>query len=198
MKGTVGNRPILGPNKKRYIMKKNILIFGLIMGGIISLNMVYMVNQCYTREDFSGSDVVGYAAMIAIFSFIFIAIRNYRNNYNEGVISFGAAFKMGVLIALIASTMYVVTWLFYYYLFVPDFLDKYIPHVLKEATASGATQVELDQKMAEMEKFKGMYKNPLFVILVTYSEVFPVGLIVALISALILKKKANDQTLAMN
>ena len=198
MKGTVGNRPILGPNKKRYIMKKNILIFGLIMGGIISLNMVYMVNQCYTREDFSGSDVVGYAAMIAIFSFIFIAIRNYRNNYNEGVISFGAAFKMGALIALIAATMYVVTWLFYYYLFVPDFLDKYIPHVLKEATASGATQVELDQKMAEMEKFKGMYKNPLFVILVTYSEVFPVGLIVALISALILKKKANNQTLAMN
>ena len=179
-------------------MKKNILIFGLIMGGIISLNMVYMVNQCYTREDFSGSDVVGYAAMIAIFSFIFIAIRNYRNNYNEGVISFGAAFKMGALIALIAATMYVVTWLFYYYLFVPDFLDKYIPHVLKEATASGATQVELDQKMAEMEKFKGMYKNPLFVILVTYSEVFPVGLIVALISALILKKKANNQTLAMN
>jgi len=198
MKGTVGNRPILGPNKKRYIMKKNILIFGLIMGGIISLNMVYMVNQCYTREDFSGSDVVGYAAMIAIFSFIFIAIRNYRNNYNEGVISFGAAFKMGALIALIAATMYVVTWLFYYYLFVPDFLDKYIPHVLKEATASGATQVELDQKIAEMEKFKGMYKNPFFVILVTYSEVFPVGLIVALISALILKKKANNQTLAMN
>ena len=179
-------------------MKKNILIFGLIMGGILSFNMVYMVNQCYTREDFSGNDVVGYAAMIAIFSFIFIAIRNYRNKYNDGVISFGAAFKMGALIALIAATMYVVTWLFYYYLFVPDFLDKYIPYVLKEATASGASQVELDQKIAEMEKFKGMYKNPLFVILVTYSEVFPVGLIVALISALILKKKANNQTLAMN
>ncbi len=179
-------------------MKKNILIFGLIMGAIISFNMVYMVNRCYTREDFSGSDVVGYAAMIAIFSFIFIAIRNYRNNYNEGLISFGTAFKMGALIALIAATMYVVTWLFYYYLFVPDFLDKYIPHVIKEATAHGATQIDIDKKMAEMDKFKGMYKNPLFVILVTYAEVFPVGLLVALISALILKKKSENQKLAVN
>lgn len=179
-------------------MKKNILIFGLIMGAIISINMVYTVNLCYNRVDFSGNDVVGYAAMIVIFSFIFIAIRNYRNTYNEGVISFGAAFKMGALIALLAATMYVVTWLFYYYLFVPDFLDKYIPHVLREVTAGGGTPVELDKKIAEMDKFKEMYKNPLFVILVTYAEVFPVGLVVALISALILKKKPQNQNLIVN
>jgi len=179
-------------------MKKNILIFGLIMGAIISINMVYMVNLCYTRGDFTGNDVAGYAAMIVIFSFIFIAVRNYRNKYNEGVISFGSAFKMGALIAFIAATMYVVTWIFYYYLFVPDFLDKYIPHVLKDAASQGATAVELEQKTAEMEKFKSMYKNPLFVILVTYAEVFPVGLIVSLISALILKKKPQQPELAVN
>lgn len=179
-------------------MKKNILVYGLIMGCIISINMVYTVNLCYTRGDFTGNDVVGYAAMIVIFSFIFIAIRNYRNKYNDGVISFGSAFKMGALIALIAATLYVVTWLFYYYLFVPDFLDKYIPHVINEATAQGATQPDIDKKMAEMDKFKEMYKSPLFVILVTYAEVIPVGLLVALISALILKKKPENQKLAVN
>ena len=74
--------------------------------------------------------------------------------------------------------------LFYYYLFVPDFLDKYIPHVLKGVAAS-----DLPAKTKEMENFKNMYKSPFFVILITYSEVLPVGLIVAFISALILKKK---------
>jgi hypothetical protein len=34
-----------------------------------------------------------------------------------------------------------------------------------------------------------MYENPLFVVLITYSEVLPVGLVVAFISSLILKRK---------
>ena len=81
--------------------------------------------------------------------------------------------------------MYVVVWLFCYYLFVPDYLDKYIPHVLKEASAA-----ELPSKTKEMESFREMYKSPFFVVLITYAEVLPIGLLVALISALILKKKA--------
>ena len=171
-------------NKK---MKRNILIFGLVLGAILCVNMVYMVNLCYNNPDFKPYDILGYAAIVVIFSLIFFGIRNYRNKQNGGVISFGKAFKTGFLIALVGSTMYVVVWIFYYYLFVPDFLDKYIPHVLKEAANKG--DAALAAKTSEMENFKEMYKNPLFVILITYSEVLPVGLIVALVSSLILKKK---------
>lgn len=173
-------------------MKKNILIFGLIMGAVMSANMVYTVSLCYHSGDFKGNDILGYAAMIVIFSFIFIAVRNYRNKFNGGLISFGSAFKMGALIAFIAATCYVLTWLFYYYLFVPDFLDKYIPYVLQNAVERGAGPAEVAKQTADMEKFKEIYKNPLFVILVTYAEVLPVGLVVALLSALILKKKTRD------
>src|SRR5690606_635165 len=119
-----------------------------------------------------------------VFSLIYFGIRNYRNKQLDGFITFGKAFKTGFFIALIASTMYVVTWLFYYYLFVPDFLDYYIDYVLKLTP-----EAELADKTQEMENFKEMYKNPLFVVLVTYAEVLPVGLVVALISSLILKKK---------
>jgi hypothetical protein len=87
--------------------------------------------------------------------------------------------------------MYVAVWMFYYYLFVPDFLDKYISHVLKEATRNGATATELAVKTKEMENFREMYKNPLFIILITYVEVLPVGLAVAFVSSLILKKKEH-------
>src|SRR4051794_4599599 len=107
-------------------MKKIVLIFGLSLGAILCVNMIYMVNLLYTNPHFKSNDIVGYAAMVVIFSLIFFGVRNYRNKRLEGVISFGKAFKTGALIALVASTIYVVVWLFSYYLFVPDYLDKYI------------------------------------------------------------------------
>jgi amino acid transporter len=167
-------------------MKKNVLIFGLILGTILCVNMVFMVNLMYTNPDFEGNDVLGYASMVVVFSLIFFGVRNYRNKQLDGVISFGKAFKAGLLIALIASSMYVVVWLFYYYLFVPDFIDIYINYVLKDVPAA-----ELAAKTEEMKQFKDMYQNPFFVILITYSEVLPVGLVVTLVSALILKKKVK-------
>lgn len=170
-------------------MRRNVIIFGSVLGIILCINLIYMVNQCYNNPDFKSNDVVGYAAMIVVFSLTFFGIRNYRNKELNGVISLGQAFKTGALIAIVGSTMYVAFWLFYYYLFVPDFLDKYIPHVLKEAARNGATPTELAETTKEMENFREMYKNPLFVILISYVEVLPVGLAVAFVSSLILKRK---------
>lgn len=165
-------------------MKKTALIFGSIIGLLFCINLFYMVSKMQSGSDFEGNDVVGYAAMVIVFSLIYFGIRNYRNKQLDGTISFGSAFKTGLFIALVGSTIYVVVWLFYYYLFVPDFIDHYTAYVLEHADPA-----EVDAKAQEMAEFKESYKNPLFVILITYFEVFPVGLVVALLSALILKKK---------
>jgi hypothetical protein len=167
-------------------MKKVILVFGLVLGTILCVNMVYMVNLIYTNSEFKGNEVAGYAAMVVILSLIFFGIRNYRNKHVGGVISFGKAFKMGAMMVLLASTMYVLVWVVYYYAFVPDFMERYTTHVL-EACQNDPTQLEAKTK--ELEFFSEMYKNPIFVVLLTYMEVLPVGLVVALISALILRRK---------
>lgn len=169
-------------------MRKTVLIFSLILGIIMSINIFVMVNMLYNNPDFKGNDVLGYAAMVVVFSLIFFGVRNYRNKQLGGYISFGKAFTTGALIAFIASTIYVAVWLFYYYQFVPDFMDVYTRHVLKNTAAA-----ELAAKTKEMADFKEMYKNPLFTILITYSEVLPVGLIVALVSAFILKRKKKAE-----
>ena len=173
-------------------MKRNVLIFGLILGTILAGNMVYMVSRIYDNPDLDTNDTLGYAAMVVIFSLIVFGVRNYRNKQLNGVISLGKAFKAGALIALVGSTIYVVVWLFYYYLFVPDFLDQYTACVLNEATRNGATASELTAKTEEMAQLKELYKSPLFVILISYAEVLPIGLVVAFISALILRKKAES------
>ena len=165
-------------------MKRNVLIYGLIIGTILAINMIFMVSRMYSNPGFKGNDVIGYTSMVVMFSLIFFGVKNYRNRQLNGNISFGKAFKAGFLIAFVGSSIYVLAWLFYYYLFVPDFIDIYTGHVLKNCSPS-----DLDAKTKEMANFKEMYKNPIFVVLITYSEVLPVGLIVALISSLLLKRK---------
>ena len=170
-------------------MKRYVLTYGLVLGTILCINMIYLVNLCYNHPDFESNDLLGYGAMLITFSLIFIGVINYRNKQLHGIISFGEALKTSLLIALIGSTMYVGVWLFYYYQFVPDFMYKYTQHVLKEAVRDGAGNIELAAKKKEMADFKVMYTNPVMIILFTYAEVLPLGIVVGLISSLILKKK---------
>lgn len=175
-------------------MKKNIIVYGLISGIVVATLMLLMTNyvsHCNGNVDYGVSMLIGYASMLLAFSLVFVGIRNYRNKYNGGVISFGKAFKIGLLIVLIASTIYVIAWLIDYFFFNSDFIEKYSAHMLEELKASGASQAEIDKETKEMANFASMYKNPLFNAMMTYIEILPVGIIVTLISALILKRKAQ-------
>lgn len=178
-------------------MKKSVLIYGSVLGSLLVASIFYLISWCYNNPYRESNDLLGYAAQIIVFSLVFFGIRNYRNKFNGGVISFGKAFKTGLLITLVGTTMYVVVWLFYYYLFVPDFLDYYFAHELYMLELNGADAERLARKTEQQKDFRDMYRNPLFIILITYVEVFPTGLLVSLVSALILKrknKKENPET----
>ena len=169
-------------------MKKNVLIFGLLSGLIITAMMVYS-SISISNNDFKGNMILGYATMLVAFSFIFVGIKNFRDKFNGGAVTFGKAFRIGLYISLIASTMYVAVWLVEYYLFIPDFIEKYTACAMRDARASGATPAELTKQAADLADYAKMYKNPFFVVLLTYMEVLPIGLVIALISALILKRR---------
>lgn len=170
-------------------MQKNILIYGLISGLIISALMAVNLSMCVKSGDFEGSMWIGYASMLIAFSMILVGIKNYRDKYNGGVISFGKAFKVGFFITLIASTIYVIVWLIEERLFFPDFIDRYTANEIKKLQSSGISTTDLASKTKDLEQAKEMYKNPILKILFTYAEILPVGLVVTLISALILKRK---------
>ncbi|TDE15462.1 DUF4199 domain-containing protein [Dyadobacter psychrotolerans] len=174
-------------------MKRNVVVFGLISGVVLAVFSMIVTWQCYKNEDFESNMLLGYTFMLAAFSSIFVGIKSYRDKHNMGVISFGKAFKIGLLITLIASTFYVVAWLFEYYLIIPDFMDRYTAHTMKEFVAGGATPQEISLKESEMQGYVEMYKNPAYVVLFTYAEVLPIGLVISLISALILKRKSADR-----
>lgn len=170
-------------------MKKVVLVYGIIAGIIVTAMMAFSTGYYCSKGDFEGGMIYGYSSMLLAFSMIFVGTKTFRDKHHGGTISFGKAFKVGLLISLIASTIYVVGWLINYYCFIPDFMDKYTAVMLAKAKASGIGADELAKKTAEMAKMKEWYKNPLFVILMTYAEILPVAVVVALISSLILKRK---------
>jgi hypothetical protein len=175
-------------------MKRNVLTFGIISGIICATWMAVSmaIYRASGHASFENGMLYGYAGMLIAFSMIFVGIKNYRDKYNDGIISFGKAFKVGLYIALIGSTFYVATWLVEYYFFMPDFMDKYAEQMLESAKKAGASADELMKTQTEMQGYKDMYKNPLFVILFTYLEILPIGLLISLIAAAILKKKSGS------
>ena len=172
-------------------MKKTILTFGFISGAIISLLMALTVPF---QDKLGHSYVIGYATIVAALLLSFFGIRSYRDNVQNGHITFGKAFLVGLSISVISCLCYVVTWEIIYYNFMPDFMDKYAAHILQKMQASGATAAAIQQKSEELNKFKVMYKNPLFNAAITFIEPFPVGLLITLLSAAVLRKRAPSQT----
>jgi hypothetical protein len=175
-------------------MKRNIIIYGVIAGIVVSTSMLFTVNyisHCEGNVDYDRSLLIGYASMLISFSLVFAGIRNYRDKYQAGIISFGKAFKIGIMIVLIASTIYVLAWLIDCFFFIPDFAEKYAAQMLDKLKTGGASQLEIDKQTKEMANFVRMYRNPLFNAMMTYVEILPVGLIVTVISSLILKKRAR-------
>ncbi|NCD72100.1 DUF4199 domain-containing protein [Mucilaginibacter agri] len=177
-------------------MKKNVFVFGVIAGLIVAAWIIVVVTYGHYNPDFQGSMWMGYASMLVAFSFVFVGIKNYRDKFNEGVISFGKAFKIGLYIVLIASTIYVLNWLIIYYCFIPDYMVKYTAHIMAQAQKDGLSSTEIAKQRVQMDDYIQMYKNPLMVIALTYLEILPVGLVVILIAALILKRKSQPQILA--
>ena len=176
-------------------MQKNIIIYGLTAGIVVSVLLLFTTNYlsyCAGNVDYETSMLIGYASMLIAFSIVFVGIRNYRDKYNGGVISFGKAFKTGIIMVLIASTIFVAAWLIDYFFFMPaGFVEKSFAYELDKLKASGASQIEIDKQTKEMANFERMYKNPFFNAMMTYAIILPVGLVVTLISSLILKRKAQ-------
>jgi hypothetical protein len=174
-------------------MKKTVLIFGLLSGAVAAA-LMFMTLPFADRIGFERGLIVGYTTIILSFLLVFFGIRSYRDNIGGGAITFGRAFAVGILITLISCVCYVVAWEILYYNFMPDFADKYAAHVLEKAKAAGATAEAIQAKMDEVKNLKHILNNPFLNAAVTFTEPFPVGLIITLISALILRKRNKSSS----
>lgn len=169
-------------------MKNVIVRYGLISGCVAAILMVCTAFYYRSASDWSGGEVIGYAGILLSMVFVFLGVKAYREQHADQQFGFFKAFQVGLLITLISCTLYVITWLIVYDTLMPDFMDKFVDQTLASLRASGASEAAIQVQAAKMEEYKVMYQNPLIRIALTFMESFPMGLLVTIVSALILKR----------
>jgi hypothetical protein len=156
-------------------------IAGAIAIGILVAGFVLDVSNHATSLWF------GYLVMLVALSLIFVGVKRYRDVECGGIVRFGRAFGLGLGIAAVAGLVYVLGWEIYLAASGWDFMRDYAGTVIDGMRARGAPAAAVEAKVAEMRGMAEMYRNPLFRMPMTFVEIFPVGLVVALVSAALLR-----------
>lgn len=167
-------------------MKKTVIRYGIYSA--ITISVITLLGFTLGKNfSFSIQEVIGYVSMILATSFTYFAIKHYRDNENNGQVSFGKALKIGILVVLFASTAFAIVDYFYTTVLNPDFKEEYLLYAIEGMKANLAPD-EFEIKKAELISQMESY-TPASMALLMFFTVFIIGLIITLISSLILQRK---------
>jgi hypothetical protein len=167
-------------------MFRKILSYGAVAGLIAGISLSAVVVAGQGHEVHYGM-LIGYATMLVALSTVFVAIKRHRDVDLGGVIGFWPALGLGLGISFVAGLFYVLAWETTVWFLHLDFANGYAKTLIEQKKASGVTGAALAKFTAEMEQFKLHYANPLYRLPMTFIEIFPVGVLVSLVSAGLLR-----------
>jgi hypothetical protein len=170
-------------------MFEKILRYGVIAGLIVGIPMIALATTVNGHLPMAWGMIIGYTTMLVAFSMIFIGIKRYRDADLGGVIRFWPAFAFGLGISLIASILYVLAWEGVLAFTHMDFANSYASALIEEKKAHGVSGEALAALQAQMEAFKVQYADPLYRLPMTFIEIFPIGVLVSLIAAALLRNR---------
>lgn len=173
-------------------MLRTSLIFGLIAGVVLICLQAAVYQLCFAGYiTLDNSSYIGFAGMLIVFSLIFFAVRSYRETVGGGAVGFWKALQVGILVTFIAAFLQAAGW-HIYNLINPEFKDFFIQKFTEYSTRglnAASDQAAIDAVKARIELMRTIYANPWLDLLFSVAMVAPVGIIVSVISAIILKRR---------
>lgn len=171
-------------------MKKTILTYGaiagIITGGLMLVTMPLFENGTLTMDN---GALIGYAGMVISLSLIFVGIKSHRDRHADGQITFGRGVALGLGITVVASLFYAAAWEITYARAGHRLVQQWQDGELRKLEAAGASVEKIAQTKVKWAEFAEWYKNPFLRFGVTLTEILPVGLLITLVSAALLRKK---------
>lgn len=162
-------------------MKRTILFFGIAAGLLVTVPMCLMIANSEPGSA-AQSLFTGYLIMLLALSLVFFGVKRLRDRDLGGVIRFLPALLAGLGISAVAGVIYVIGWEISLAVTDYAYIESYTASAVEAARAKGPAAVA--EVVAQMDA----YRNNLPVRLAfTFIEIFPVGLLVSLISAALLR-----------
>jgi hypothetical protein len=171
--------------EKGNLVFRKILTYGVVAGLIVGIPLSIIVITVHQQQTYGM--VIGYTLMLVGLSTVFVAVKRHRDEELGGVIRFWPAFGMGLAISFVAGIVYVIAWETSVAIAHLDFAGGYAKMLIDQKKAAGVHGAELAKFVASMEAFKTSYANPFYRWPMTFAEIFPVGVLVSLFTAALLR-----------
>lgn len=165
-----------------------IAVYGAIAGVIVIIGM--FISITFVADHGAMGMVAGYLSMLVALLFVFIGVKRYRDVNLGGVITFWKALGVGLGIGLVAALFYVFGWEIYMWQTGGTFMADYIAKSVEDMRAAGKPAAEITAFSAEIGAMAEQYKNPLFRMALTLTEIVPVALLVSIVSAALLRRSS--------
>ncbi|MGA9582143.1 MAG: DUF4199 domain-containing protein [Allosphingosinicella sp.] len=165
---------------------KYALVYGS-LAGLVIISVMLTGILAADRDSFFASMWFGFLVMMVAMIFMFVGVKRYRDVEHGGVIRFKPAFLMGLGIAAVAALAYIFVWEVYLAVTGYRFMDDYLAGIAGDLRAQGMSAAEVSREMAAYEWMRVNYPNPLIRIPLTFTEIFPIGMLAALVSAALLR-----------
>ena len=171
-------------------MKSAVVRYGLIAGAIIFvMNTVWWgINGGEMNMD--TAEISGWVSMLLALSMVYVGIRAHRVAQEDKSVKFGTAFAIGALISLIATVVWVGGWEIMMAGQMTEFMVKYGEHVVAGMIDAGATAAEITAAELENAEWTELLKNPFYRVLMSASEILPVGLLVTIIASVVESRRS--------
>lgn len=169
-------------------MKKTVFKWGSISGLFLLISFLgTSFLHSHDNPNYEIGEIVGWTLIVLSLSCIVLGILAYRKE-NSGVISFGTALKLGMIIALFPTVAFVLyNWLYVTFID-PDFTETYYAYQLEKAEAM-MDPMDFEAYKLQTEAEKEMFASPAMQAIVYFITNYLIGFIVSLIAALALKRK---------
>jgi len=167
-------------------MLRSIFIYGTIAGLIAGGALSAVTLGAHAQSEIVGL-LIGYTTMLIALSAVFVAIKRRRDKELGGVIKFWPALGLGLGISAVAGIFYAAAWDLALWITHMDFAGNYAKAMIAAEKAKGVSGAELRKVADQWNAWAASYANPLYRWTETFTEIFPVGVLVSLVSAGLLR-----------
>lgn len=162
-----------------------ILFYGALGGVIVAVPMLWQFLTLAPGQAPPLGMLASYLIMLVALTSVFLGVKSYRDKVMGGAIRFLPALGVGLAIATVASVIYVLAWEICMAYGPFDFIKFYSSYMLE--AAKGGTPEQVAKAAADAKEFAENYARPLYRMPWTFIEIFPVGVLVSLITAAVLR-----------